>query len=62
MIDASQRAVWEELHSHQTELLAEAAALGPATTQRVVRDLAKTTAVLVKLGWTGPRGDTSEAT
>jgi site-specific recombinase XerD len=60
VIDASQRAVWEELHSHQTELLAEAAALGPATTQRVMRDLVKTQAVLVKLGWTNPRRDSGE--
>jgi integrase len=51
VIDEGQRGVWRELHAHQTELLEEAAALGPATVQRVTRDLKRSEAVLKALGW-----------
>lgn len=51
VIDEGQRAVWRALHAHQTELLEEAAALGPATVQRVARDLKRSEAVLHTLGW-----------
>lgn len=56
VIDDGQRTVWRELHAHQTELLEEAAALGPATVQRVARDLKRTEAVLQALGWRHPSG------
>lgn len=51
VIDDGHRAVWRALHAHQTELLDEAAALGPATMQRVARDLKRSEAVLHALGW-----------
>ncbi len=51
VIDLAQRDVWQEIHSHQTGLLDEAAALGPATMQRVRRDLQRAEEVMVKLGW-----------
>jgi hypothetical protein len=54
------RAVLSPTQFRRRALLAEAATLGPAATQRVVRDLANTQAVLAKLGWTGPRGDAHE--
>lgn len=50
VIDDGQRAVWQALQAHQTELLEEAAALGPATVARVARDLKRSEAVLRALG------------
>lgn len=51
VIDDSQRTVWQALHAHQIELADEAATLGPATVQRVARDLKRSEAVLRALGW-----------
>jgi integrase len=51
VIDEAQRVVWRELHAHQVELLPEAEALGPATVQRVTRDLKRSESVLMALGW-----------
>ena len=53
VIDSSQRKVWVELRAHQLSLVNEARNLGPATTQRVNRDLRITEQVLRKLGWDG---------
>ena len=39
------------MRSHQLELVDEAKMLGPATIERVARDLRATEAVLVSLGW-----------
>ncbi len=50
VIDSAQHAVWNEIRSHQVELLSEAVALGPATTQRVTRDLERAEQVLSRLG------------
>jgi site-specific recombinase XerD len=51
VIDCTQHPVWQELHTHQMELLTEAKALGPATVQRVTRDIKRTESVLTALGW-----------
>lgn len=51
VIDEGQRAMWQTLYAHQTELVGEAAALGPAAMQRVARDLKHSEAVLRALGW-----------
>lgn len=53
VIDSSQRKVWVELRAHQLSLVNEARNLGPATMQRVNRDLRITEQVLRKLGWDG---------
>lgn len=50
VIDDSFKLVWQELHSHQLELVDEAKTLGPATVERVARDLRTTERVLAGLG------------
>ncbi|MGR4870004.1 tyrosine-type recombinase/integrase [Variovorax sp. LARHSF232] len=51
VIDDTYQLVWQELHAHQLELVDEAKKLGPATVERVARDLRATEAVLADLGW-----------
>lgn len=51
VIDDTYKLVWQELRSHQLELVDEAKMLGPATLERVSRDLRATEAVLGNLGW-----------
>lgn len=57
VIDDTYKVVWQELRSHQLELVDEAKMLGPATIARVARDLRATEAVLVSLGWKGDGED-----
>ncbi len=52
VIDDTYQVVWQELHAHHLELVDEAKTLGPATVERVARDLRVTEAVLAGLGWT----------
>jgi site-specific recombinase XerD len=56
VIDGGHGPVWQAIRAHQLELLPEAVSLGPATVQRVQRDLQRTEDVLAQLGWV-PQAD-----
>lgn len=51
VIDHTYKGVWQALRAHQMELVDEAKMLGPATLERVERDLRATESVLANLGW-----------
>lgn len=46
VIDQSFKSVWQELYSHQSELLQDAEDLGPGAIERVLRDMARAKRVL----------------
>lgn len=50
VIDQSFKSVWQELYSHQSELLEEAEDLGPGAIERVQRDMSRAKRVLNALG------------